>query len=176
MLPPWCISWRPPCTLIVLHLYEVRAAFQACKQHPQWLFEGAYRRPVLIDFPMNASCPPFRSRFPLPHPCSAESWSSESSERRPETRTDVCSVNWKLCACLCKRKMRKVWGRGRRPVGHPSLKGIIGITVVELLFLTGCPVSCLVYIFQHLHHDVLLESFSFAVRPGSVMSVCAQLK
>lgn len=48
----------------VLHLYEVRATFQACKQHPQWLFEGAYRRPLLIDFPMNASCPPFRSRFP----------------------------------------------------------------------------------------------------------------
>lgn len=133
-------SLQPLC----LHLDEVKAAFHAWKQHPQWLFESAYRRPLLIDFPMNTSCPPFRSRFP-PFLIPAE----QSHDRRcPLREGRKLAVMFARPAgndvCLCKRKTRKVWGRGRRPVGHPGLKGIIGITLVKLLFFFN-KVSCILF-------------------------------
>lgn len=92
--PTWYIPPRRLCST-VLHLYKVRTAFQAFKQHPRSLYESAHRRLPLIDFPRDTSCPPPpRSSFPVPDPDAAGSRSEASSEDSPDTGCSVCLASW----------------------------------------------------------------------------------
>lgn len=83
-----------------------------------------FRFLLLIDFPMDTSCPPSEAVFPLPHSYRAESWSELSLESTPDTCCTVCLSRWK---CVCVRKVR---GKGRH-FGHHRLKGKVIITVVN---------------------------------------------
>lgn len=122
------------CSPFVLYLYEVRAAFQAFRQHPRWLYESAYGRLLLIDFPTDTSCPPLQKPVFLFLIPTAQSHDQSSPWR--VVRIPVCTVCLASWMRVCLRKVR---GKGR-PIGHHGLKGKVIITVMKY----GCSsVSCI---------------------------------
>lgn len=149
--PTWYIPPRLLCST-VLHLYKVRTAFQAFKQHPHSLYECTRRRLPLIDFPRDTSCPPLPGAlflFPILTP-------RDHDQRPPRriVRIPAAAFAWpagcRVCVRVCRRKVR---GKGR-PVYLSGHKG--GVVITGALQ----PVSCCVYIAQHLRQILRTEVFS----------------